>query len=439
MISAKKSKMRWNGELAPGHERIDGELTIGRAPALALARAYETPLLVIDLDVLDAAITEFTDACASHGIHVAYAGKALLFVALAQYLKQTPLLLDVCSLGELLTAERAGYPAERMYLHGCGKTDDEIRAAAAGRVGTIVVDNVEELQRLSKCARQTAPVRLLLRVNTGIEAHTHAFVQTAGENTKFGLRPKDVQSAAELLSGTPALRFAGLHSHIGSQIYEPAAFVANARALMKVAREMQLSGFDVEEVVIGGGFGIQSGPHDGEPLSIEQLLERVSFEVNDAAREAGMESPRIGVEPGRALIAHAGTSLYRVMTRKNQTSRSFAIVDGGITDNPRPALYDAYHHALLASRGSEVPPQRTVVCGRSCENDRLTEALLPGDLRADDLLAVCTTGAYTFSMASNYNRFNRPAVVFVQKGEHRLVVKRESVAELLQNDLDIEI
>ncbi len=439
MISARKSEMRWNGELAPGHDRIDGQLTIGGAPALKLARAYQTPLLVIDLDVLDAAITEFTDACAPHGIHVAYAGKALLFVALAQHLKQTPLLLDVCSLGELLTAERAGYPPERMYLHGCGKTEDELIAAATGRVGTIVVDNIEELQRLSKCASEAAPVRLLLRVNTGIEAHTHAFVQTAGENTKFGLTPNDVGTAAQLLAGTHALRFAGLHSHIGSQIYEPAAFVASARALMKIAREMRVGGFDVEELVIGGGFGIQSGPQDEERLSIEQTLEEVSFGVNDAARKTGMQAPRIGIEPGRALVAHAGTSLYRVMTRKNQASRSFAIVDGGITDNPRPALYDAYHHALLASRNSEAQPHTTVVCGRSCENDRLTEALLPGDLRADDLLAVCTTGAYTFSMASNYNRFNRPAVVFVQKGVHRLVVKREAVPELLRNDLYIEV
>ncbi len=439
MIDHTHPVMRWERGLAPGHDCASGQLTIGGARAVALAREYGTPLFILDLDVLDAAITELTDACARHGIHVAYAGKALLCVALAQYLKQTPLLLDVCSLGELLTAERAGYPPGRMYLHGCGKTDDELAAVAAGRVGTIVVDNVEELERLCMCAHVAAPVRVLLRVNSGIEVHTHAFVQTAGENTKFGLTPKDLERAAQLLSRTPALHFGGLHSHVGSQIHQAAPFIANTRALMKVARDMHVRGFVVEEIVIGGGFGVESGPFDDAHLSIAELLAEVSSCVNDTSQEAGMEVPRVGIEPGRALIAHAGTSLYRILAHKKQSSQAFAIVDGGITDNPRPALYQAYHHAVLASRSSHAEKQRTIVCGRSCENDRLTDAFLPADLRADDLLAVCTTGAYTFSMASNYNRFNRPAVVFVGNGQHRLVVKRESVSDLLRNDLDIEI
>lgn len=435
MIAQNQSTMHWNRGLAPGHDRVNGQLTIGGSSAVALAHEYGTPLLVIDLDVMDAAVADFMKVCAPHHIHVAYAGKALLFVALARHLEQTALFLDVCSLGELLTAERAGFPAARLYLHGCGKTDDELDAVSSGRVGTIVVDNVEELTRLSQRARPSGPVRLLLRVNTGIEAHTHAFVQTAGENTKFGLTSTDLPSVVGILARTPALHFRGLHSHIGSQIYEANAFIANSRALMQIGREMHAGGFPVEELVIGGGFGIQSGPQDDAVLPLGELLEQVSSGVKNAARNANMPAPRVGIEPGRALIGHAGTSLYRVMTRKNQASRAFAIVDGGITDNPRPALYDAYHHVLLASRSSQTQLQDTVVCGRSCENDRLTQGLLPSDLRADDLLAVCTTGAYTFSMASNYNRFNRPAVVFVQRGEHRLVVKRESVPELLRNDL----
>jgi len=437
MISQKESTTRWNGGLAPGHGRADGQLTIAGAAAVDLAREYGTPLFAIDLDVLDAAIAEFTNASAPHGIHVAYAGKALLFVALAQYLKQTPLLLDVCSLGELLTAERAGYPAERLYLHGCGKTDEELQAVAAGRVGTIVVDNLEEIQRLSQCASRGAPVRVLLRVNTGIEAHTHAFVRTAGENTKFGLALKDVETAAHFIADTPGLRLAGLHSHIGSQIRESAAFIATTRGLIDVTRRLHVRGFVLSELVIGGGFGIETGPQDEAHLNLAELLAEVSSVVRHAAHEAGTQVPSIGIEPGRALIAHAGTSLYRVMARKTQASRSFAIVDGGISDNPRPALYDAYHHVVLASRDSQANLHETVVCGRSCENDRIAVALLPGDLRADDLLAVCTTGAYTFSMASNYNRFTRPAVIFVQRGKHRLVVKRESLDELLHNDLQI--
>ncbi len=438
MIAHTHPALRWDREAAPGHGRSGGELTIGGVAAPTLAHRYGTPLLVIDLAVFDAAITEFTEACAPYGMHVAYAGKALLFVALAQYLKKTPLLLDVCSLGELLTAEHARYPAGRLYLHGCGKTDEELDAVVAGRVGTVIVDNLEELERLALRASH-APVSLLLRINTGIEAHTHAFVQTGGENTKFGLAPNDLERAAALLLQTPELRFRGLHSHIGSQIYEPAAFIANVEALMKFAREIDGRGFAAKELIIGGGFGVQSGPRDDANLLIPELLAQIANCVANQAQETGMERPRIGIEPGRALIAHAGTSLYRVMAQKNQASQAFAIVDGGIADNPRPALYDAYHHVVLASRSPQVQMQRTIVCGRSCENDRLTEAFLPSDLRAGDLVAACTTGAYTFSMASNYNRFNRPAVVFVENGHHRLVVKRENVQELLRNDLDIEV
>jgi len=425
--------VRWHGELAPGHERRDGILTVGGVRVDVLANAYGTPSLILDGHVLEATVSEFIEAAAPHDMDVAYAGKALLLIELVRLLAATPLKLDVCSLGELITAERGGMPAHRMTLHGCAKTGDELSAAAAGRVGRTVVDNLDELAAL---AATGARIPLLLRVNTGVEAHTHAFVQTAGDATKFGILERDFTAAAAILSSHPQLQFLGLHSHIGSQIYETGAFIANVDRLFGAAARFASWKLPVRELIVGGGFGVQKGPDDEAHLDIAGVLKAIAQATIEYARARGIPLPRVGIEPGRAIIAPAGTSLYRVMTKKRQTSRTFAVVDGGIADNPRPALYDAYHHAVLASRCAEGNCESVIVCGRSCENDRLTEAALPQDLAAGDLLAVCITGAYTYSMASNYNRFPKPAVVYAKDGAHRLLARRETIEDVLRNDVD---
>lgn len=431
------NRLRWHDDLAPGHERRNGVVFIGGVSVEDLAATYGTPVLVLDGDVLDASIAEFVTAAAPHGIEVAYAGKALLLTSLARVLRDTPLALDVCSLGELATAERAGWPAARISLHGCGKNPDELRAAAQGRVGRIIVDNLDELRELAAYAADAqTPVNVVLRVNTGIEAHTHAFIQTGGDETKFGIAAADFPAAIECLRANTALAFRGLHSHIGSQIYDAGAFVANVRALMNGAAEFSKSGLVARDLIVGGGFGVESGPQSADAIDIPATIEAIATCAKDAADALGLPLPKIGLEPGRAIIARAGTSIYRVMARKAQNKRTFVIADGGIADNPRPALYDAYHHALLASRASHAPAEPAVVCGRSCENDRMTEATLPADLRPGDLLAVCTTGAYTYAMASNYNRFEKPAVVFAKGGTHRLMARRETIEDVLRNDVD---
>lgn len=429
-------RLRWHDDLAPGHERRGGMLFTGGVSVEELAATYGTPVLVLDGDVLDASIAEFTTAAQPHGIEVAYAGKALLLTALAKVLRDTPLALDVCSLGELITAERAGWKPNRISLHGCGKNSDELRAAADGRVGRIIVDNLDELRELAGYARAQSPVSVVLRVNTGIEAHTHAFIQTGGDETKFGIAASDFPAAIDFLRASPVLRFRGLHSHIGSQIYDAGAFVANVRALMNGAAQFTAAGLAVADLIVGGGFGVESGPQSADRIDIPAAVEAIAKAVKDSAGALGLPLPKIGLEPGRAIIARAGTSIYRVMAHKAQNKRTFVIADGGIADNPRPALYDAYHHAVLASRVSNAPSESTVVCGRSCENDRMTEATLPADVRPGDLLAVCTTGAYTYSMASNYNRFEKPAVVFAKGGTHRLMARRETIEDVLGNDVD---
>ncbi len=401
----------------------------------ALASEYGTPLLVIDTDVLDGNVRFFAGLGERYGLDVSYAGKALLFIALARRLAASPLGLDVCSLGELLTAERAGFAAERLVLHGCGKSEPELRAAAAGRVGRVVVDHLDELAALSALAAPGRPVAILLRLNSGIEARTHAYVRTGGEESKFGFSRADMPAAVAAALVAPGIRLIGIHTHLGSQIFDASPFAASLPIALEEFVAARAAGAPVTDLVLGGGFGVDSVP-GGETFDVAAALGQLAAESAALCGRLGLPPPRLGIEPGRAIVAGAGTSLYRVLTVKHQGRRRFAIVDGGIADNPRPALYGAYHHPTLANRPASEPLEPTTVCGRSCENDRLVEAPLPADLRAGDLLALATTGAYTYAMASNYNRFPRPAVVFAGSGGHRLVVRRETDGDVLRNDVD---
>jgi len=401
--------------------------TIADIPARELADVYGTPLFIIDLDELDLEIDRFVRACAPHGIVVGYAAKALLVTALAEHLAATPLRLDVCSLGELVTAERGGFPAGRMYFHGCGKTDEELAAIVERRVAFDVIDNREELERLAALASPDAPVDVMLRVNTGIEAHTHAFIRTGGENTKFGVA---LDHLPELLARTaelPQLRLTGLHSHIGSQIAETAPFLANADELLRAAERARAFGHPIQELICGGGIGVEENVGDPRPLEIETLADAL------AARVAGRY--RLAIEPGRALIARAGTSLYRIMAIKHQGRRRFVVVDGGMADNPRPMLYGARHVPEVMSAAVLGDDEPATLAGRSCENDEMGDYVLPAGLAAGDLIAMHTTGAYTYSMASNYNRFGRPPVIFVRSGHHRRAVRGETAEEVAHRDL----
>jgi diaminopimelate decarboxylase len=410
-------------------------LNIGGVPAEQLATEYGTPLLVIDLDAVDAAITRCIAACKPYDVEIAYAGKALLLVPLAGFIAERGLNLDVCSLGELMTAERAEVPAGRITLHGCGKSDEELQAAVDGRVGRIVVDGTEELQRLLHLSRADAPVAVMLRLNPGIEAHTHAFIRTGGQDTKFGIAPRDEANARALLRGAAGIRFVGLHAHVGSQIYETGAFVATAEALVTAAARFAHDGFAVDEIVVGGGYGVTTHPdRPDERIDFPATIAAISKAAREAAARVGIPPPRIGIEPGRWLIGPAGTTLYRVCAVKHQIKRTFVVIDGGLYENPRPALYGAYHHAVAASRPN-FDLQEVTLCGRSCENDEMGRAMLPRELKEGDLVAMSVTGAYTYSMASNYNRFARPAVVGLENGRARLLAKRESLEDVLRNDV----
>ncbi len=402
-------------------------MTLGGERADALAERYGTPLLVLDLSVLDGALDSMLAAAAPHGFSISYAGKALLITALVRHLHPRPIGIDVCSLGELVTAERGGFEAQRLTLHGAGKTHEELEAALKGRVGRIVVDGMDELERLtSLVGGRYADV--LLRFNTGIEAHTHDFVRTAGDRSKFGFAPNQEEEALDMLRAHPSLRLRGVHAHIGSQIYDTLPYVENAKRLLDMVERVRSAGFEAADtIVIGGGFGVQMKPGAGdETIDVSGTLDAVARIVPPGIR--------VEIEPGRALLGAAGTSLYRVVAVKRFEGRRFVIVDGSMADNPRPALYGAYHH-VTSARDTDSKLAPAMICGRSCESDELGEAMLPENLRAGDLVAMHTTGAYTYSMASNYNRFPRPPVVAVGAGEPQLWARRETLEDLLRNDL----
>ena len=402
----------------------DLRASIGGVPARGLVELYGTPLVVIDTGELELEIERFVQAFVSRGIAVGYAGKALLVTALAELLAATPLRLDVCSLGELITGERGGFPAGRIYFHGVAKTDAELAAIAAGRVAFGVIDNAEEIERLALVARASAPVDVMLRINTGIEAHTHEFIRTGGENTKFGIPEREADAAIRRIAALPQLRLIGLHSHVGSQIVDVEPLVANLEALIPFAEGARALGLPVAELNVGGGIGIENAPGEPRPIDLDAFAQRL------AAGVAGTPY-RLAIEPGRALIARAGSLLYRVVAVKRQGARRFVVVDGGMTDNPRPLLYGAHHPAELIASAATADPAPATLAGRSCENDEIGEYSLPADVRSGDVIAMRYTGAYTFSMASNYNRFGKPAVVFVRDGTHRRVVRAESDADVV--------
>jgi diaminopimelate decarboxylase len=405
-------------------------LVLGGVPAATLARAYGTPLLVLDLDVLDSALARFAALSAEFAVDVAYAGKALLFTALAKRVARAGLGLDVCSLGELLVAERAQFPPARLTLHGCGKTTEELAAAVAGRVGRVVVDHRDELERLAGLARPEQPIDVLLRLNPGIEAETHRYIRTAGADSKFGFVAAEAVAAVSRTLEIPGLRLAGFHAHIGSNIFAPEPYLATLEVLFESYARALAAGAPLGDLVIGGGFGVATSP-GGERFDAAALLGSVTGRTRELAARYAVAAPRLGIEPGRAIVAEAGTSLYSVVTVKQHGERRFVIVDGGLADNPRPALYGADHAPLAVGRAFATESSEALVCGRSCESDELGIARLPVDLHAGDLLALRSTGAYTYSMSSNYNRFPRPAVVFAGAGSHRAVINREPQDALL--------
>ena len=425
------------------HRNADGALVIGGVDVRDAARDFSTPVFLLDEGDFRARAAAFRSAYDGHRSDIYYAAKAFLATTVARWAVEEGLGIDVASGGELAVALAAGVPGDLLLLHGNNKSREEIRRALAAGVGRIVVDSLDEIDRIAEVARE-ARVRpaLLVRVTVGVEAHTHEFIATAHEDQKFGLSLASgkAREAIERIVATPELEFLGLHSHIGSQIFDAAGFEVAAARLVGLMAQLQAEGIDVAELDLGGGMGI-AYVQDDDPLEVGAMAKAIEAIVDGACARAGLPVPRLAFEPGRAIVGPAGVTVYEVGTVKpveldHGHERVYVSVDGGMSDNIRTALYDADYTVILASRVSSAPPVLCRVVGKHCESGDVIvrDAWLPGDVREGDLLAVAATGAYCRSMASQYNYLPRPAVVGVREGACSVVLRRETEQDLLALD-----
>ncbi len=422
----------------------DGQVRVAGVPVTELAGQFGTPLFVIDEDDFRGRCREMAAAFGG-GANVHYAAKAFLCSEIARWVAEEGLSLDAATGGELAVALRAGFPAERIALHGNNKSVDELTAAVNAGIGYVVIDSITEIDRLDAIAGAAGVVQnVMVRVTVGVEAHTHEFIATAHEDQKFGLSLAAGQAmdAVRRVFATANLRLVGLHSHIGSQIFDVDGFELAARRIIGLLRDV-VAEFGMEKtaqiatVDLGGGLGISYTPAD-DPPPVGDLAAKLAAIVHAESAAVGLPTPRLVVEPGRAIAGPGTITLYEVGTVKDvaisgTASRRYISVDGGMSDNIRTSLYGANYDVRLVSRSSSAAPVLARIVGKHCESGDIVvrDAWVPDDVTPGDLLAVAATGAYCYSMSSRYNLVGRPAVVAVRDGRARLVLRRETVDDLL--------
>ena len=430
-----------------------GELLVGGQTASDLVRQFGSPLYVVDQEDFESRLMStrraFSDAaqkiCTTAKCY--YASKALLTTELVRWVDQAGLSIDVSTSGELAVALAAGIEGPRIGLHGNNKSLVEIGRAISAGVGAIVIDSELEIERIASVASAQDKVQAVrLRVNTGVHAFTHEYLATAREDQKFGIALVDVPDMVEKIRSHSQLKFLGLHSHIGSQIFVVDGFVAAAERLLDVHAKL-LTGGDVPELNLGGGFGISYTLAD-RPLPLDEMAGRITTAVAQKCEQLGIPVPALAFEPGRVIAGPAGVTIYSVGTLKDvqvtdqgaAATRKYVSVDGGMSDNIRPALYEAEYSATIASRSSDAEATLSRVVGKHCESGDIVvrHALLPADVSVNDLLAVPATGAYCFSLSSNYNYLPRPAVIAVKGGTAKVLIRAETERDLLNRDAGFE-
>jgi len=428
----------------------EGHAFVGGVAVGDLAAEFGTPLYVLDkqefFDRANQVMSAFGSACEKYGTtaKVYYAGKAMLSTEIARWVDELGLYLDASSGGELAVALAGGISPSRVGLHGNNKSHTEIGRAVSSGLGVIVIDSEIEVERIASAAGaqdRIQPVRL--RVNSGVHAHTHEYLATAREDQKFGIAINDVPAIVEKIRSHKHLQFLGLHSHIGSQIFAVEGFVEAAKRLVALHAQL-LSGGEIPELNLGGGFGVAYTEAD-KPMPIEDIVEQIVAVVAEECSKLGIAIPVLCFEPGRVIVGPAGITIYNVGTTKdvlvgdNGDVRKYVSIDGGMSDNARPALYSADYSVSLVSRESKEEPVLSRVVGKHCESGDIVvkDAFLPEDVSPNDLLAVATTGAYCFSLSSNYNYLARPAVVAVLDGKADLLVRAETEVDLLSRDAKV--
>lgn len=423
--------------------RADGELAVGGVGVKELASSVQTPAYVLDELDFRARARGFRDAFA--GWDVFYAGKSLLTKTIARWIAEEGLNLDVCSGGELAIALAGWMPPERLGLHGNNKSVEELTTALRVGVGRIIVDSFDEIARIGDLCRELGTrASVLVRVTTGVEAHTHEYIATAHEDQKFGFSIQGGQALVALMQchNSPVIDLLGIHSHIGSQIFDTFGFEVAVRRVLRLASQFRAAnGIELPELDLGGGFGIAYTAAD-TPRPVEELAAGFNEIIEHECRAYGLTRPRLSIEPGRAICGPAALALYEVGTVKTVeldggASRVYVSVDGGMSDNIRPALYAAEYSAVIADRGSLAPPVLCRVVGKHCEGGDILvrDVFLPSDIKPGDLLAIPGAGAYSRSMASNYNALTKPPLVAVNDGEVTTLLRRETLADLLALDV----
>ena len=418
-------------------------LMIGEHDAVELAKEFKTPLYVLDEDlfrknsrVYKEAIDKYYDG---NGL-VLYANKALCTVHTCKVAASEGLGADVVSGGELYTAIKAGFPMDKIYFHGNNKTDDELDMAVSNGVGHIIVDNLYELERLNKIAEAYGVVQnIMFRIKPGVDAHTHSFIQTGQIDSKFGVALENGEAFEiyEIAHKMSNVNPDGLHCHIGSQIFDVEPFCEAARVMMNFAGELKAKlGLEIKKLNLGGGFGIRY-TKDDDPVEYDQYIKSVSEVVKTVSKERNLAVPFILMEPGRSIAAPAGVTLYKVGAVKDiKGVRKYVSVDGGMSDNPRYIMYESEYSAVVADRAGDEFAQKVTVAGKCCESgDLLLKDTMLQKVNSGDILAVLATGAYNYSMSSNYNRIPRPAMVALSGKNSKVIVKRETYEDIIKNDI----
>jgi diaminopimelate decarboxylase len=424
-------------------KNADGALEVGGVDLRDLVAEHGSPAYVLDEADFRSRARAFREAFGDYDVY--YAGKAFLCTTVARWVAEEGLSLDVCSPGELTVALRAGFDPARIGHHGNNKSTAELRAAVEAGVGRIVVDSFQEIERLTSVAADTGrTARVMVRVTAGVEAHTHEYIATAHEDQKFGfsISSGDAMEAVRRVQEAPGVELLGLHSHIGSQIFDTSGFEVAARRVLTLHAQVSSEiGVTMPELDLGGGFGIAYTTQD-DPSDPAQLANELTKIVEHECRAFDVPVPTLSIEPGRAIVGPSMCTVYEVGTVKEVeldagASRTYVSVDGGMSDNIRTALYDADYSCSIASRRSDASPVLGRVVGKHCEAGDIVvkDEFVPGDLAPGDLLAVPGTGAYCRSMASNYNHVPRPPVIAVAGGATTVVVRRETVEDLLRTDV----
>ncbi|ADO84427.1 diaminopimelate decarboxylase [Ilyobacter polytropus] len=422
----------------------DNQLYIGGISSKELVEKHGSPLYVMDEALISKNMETFKAAFKSDRFQteVVYASKAFLTTGMCQIVDRHGLSMDVVSGGELFTVKSAGFPMEKVHMHGNNKTWEELEMCLDYGIGEIIVDNRDELDKLERvCREKGKKINVLLRVNPGIEAHTHEYIQTSTYSSKFGesIFDENIKDIIKKFIAAEHVELKGFHCHIGSQIFDEKPFFAAMDTMLKFIKQMKdEAGLDTTVLNLGGGFGVYYFDGD-DAVDFEKFCKEMIKDLESKLDEYEIDLDKVIIEPGRSIVANAGTTLYTVGgTKVTYSGKKYVFVDGGMTDNIRPALYQAEYEGVIANRINEKTEDLVTVAGKCCESgDLLLRDVYLQEAKEGDILAISTTGAYNYSMASNYNRIRKPAVVFVKDGESKVAVKRESYEDLIRNDLKL--